>query len=181
MPPSKTSKTQEPESAHQDQEPSEPSEMKPQSPKPKKSFRAKQSPKPKKSARAKQSPKPKKSARAKQSPKPVKSAKPSGRGSSDAVSIEGSQDPERRKIEHNLRRIMTELPIATPASALCHGFDIADFTQKTLVCELVRKQILKDCSWIASRMMLMMTLMKTNIRSGDADPAQELHQVHLGR
>ena len=121
------------------------------------------------------------SARAKQSPKPVKSAKPSGRGSSDAVSIEGSQDPERRKIEHNLRRIMTELPIATPASALCHGFDIADFTQKTLVCELVRKQILKDCSWIASRMMLMMTLMKTNIRSGDADPAQELHQVHLGR
>lgn len=148
MPPSKTSKTQEPESADQDQEApeiselSEPSEKKPQSPKPKKSAGAKQSPKPKKFARAKQSPKPKKSARAKQSPKPKKSAKPSGRGSSEAVSTEGSQDPERLKVEHNLRRIMEELPIATPASALCHGFDIADFAQKILVCELEQIRIL---------------------------------------
>ncbi|OLQ15707.1 hypothetical protein AK812_SmicGene151, partial [Symbiodinium microadriaticum] len=113
--------------------------------KPKKSDEPEQSPKPKKSAEPKQSPKPKK-----QSSKPKKSAEPeqspkkkpatrSGK-SGEAVATKDSQhpdkasqhpDPDRLKLESNLRRIMTELPIATPVSALCAGFNMKDFMQKS--------------------------------------------------
>ncbi|CAE7659118.1 unnamed protein product, partial [Symbiodinium necroappetens] len=97
-----------------------------QSPKPKKSAEP-QSPKPKKS-KPKQTLKPKKSAEPKQIPEPKKSTK-----SGQAVATKDSKDPEpdRPRVESNLLRIMKELPIATPASALHVGFHAKDFLQKS--------------------------------------------------
>ena len=132
------SSPREPQSPKVNPEPKS-SPCKPQSPKvnpePQSSPCKPQSPKLKRFARKPKSPKPKTSAK---QAKTAKSTEPkkSGKAASTKDSV-ASEDQERVKVETNLRRIMKELPIATPASALRHGWDVSEFTQKTLVCEVV--------------------------------------------